>query len=454
MVPSSLLRRVFLSDGGGSLDPNRFARLLLTEPEKLGNLVARARRAPGKAFTARSDARARRGDSSLSRLRCPGDLALPTRRVQSRPIANLMAVAVLAMAIGLSGCRETEPPAPAPASSGSVDAAEVKLPELIDQAAGVSERLQAVSALSDRVAWVSGLGGVWARTLDGGDNWQSGGVEGHADLQFRDVHAVSAEVAYLLSSGPGPLSRVFKTLDGGDSWRQLLVATEAESFWDCFDFWDAERGLLFGDSVAGQIEIWRTLDAGTSWSRLDSVPAALEGEGGFAASGGCLETREEGGAVFVTGASATARRFVTTDWGDSWSVQDLPLPSGEAKGATATVRLSGPEGGETDFIFGGDIGDPEGGHQAVVLSADQGATWSLGPRPGYPGPIYGAAVAQTPAGPALVVVGPMGAAVSFDRGEEWRQLSDHNYWSVDFGEDGTGWMVGPEGRITRVRFDG
>ena len=349
----------------------------------------------------------------------------------------------LTLSLGLSACGGSEPPAQAPAN----------LPELVDQASGVMERLQAVSAVSDRVAWVSGVGGVWARTLDGGDSWQAGGVEGEPDLQFRDVHAVSAEVAYLLSSGPGPLSRVFKTVDGGESWRQLLVATEPESFWDCFDFWDAESGLLFGDSVAGRLEVWRTLDAGASWSRLDAVPAALEGEGGFAASGSCLETRGDGEAVFVTGAGATARRFVTTDWGDSWSVHELPLPSGEAKGATSTARLApGPGGGETDIVFGGDLGDRESGHNAVALSTDHGVTWSLGSRPGYPGPIYGAAVAETPGGPALVAVGPMGAAVSFDRAEEWRPLSDHNYWSVDFAAGGAGWMVGPEGRITRLRF--
>ncbi|MDH3570446.1 MAG: hypothetical protein OER89_09690, partial [Gemmatimonadota bacterium] len=70
-----------------------------------------------------------------------------------------------------------------------------------------SARLQAVSVVTSRVAWASGLAGTYARTLNGGASWTVGVVPGADSLQFRDVHAVSADTAYLLSAGPGELSR-------------------------------------------------------------------------------------------------------------------------------------------------------------------------------------------------------------------------------------------------------
>jgi photosystem II stability/assembly factor-like uncharacterized protein len=48
-----------------------------------------------------------------------------------------------------------------------------------------------------------------------GKHWQAGVVEGAELLQFRDVHGVSAQEAYLLSAGVGEDSRIYKTVDGG-----------------------------------------------------------------------------------------------------------------------------------------------------------------------------------------------------------------------------------------------
>src|SRR6187397_2716238 len=60
-------------------------------------------------------------------------------------------------------------------------------PVLTDQSMKSSTRFQAVSALSNDVAWISGTRGSWARTLDGGKTWQAGMVPGADSLEFRDV---------------------------------------------------------------------------------------------------------------------------------------------------------------------------------------------------------------------------------------------------------------------------
>src|SRR5207244_1544222 len=86
------------------------------------------------------------------------------------------------------------------------------------QSSGTTVRLRAVSAVSSTVAWASGNNGTYLRTINGGASWQAETVPGAAALDFRDLHAVDANIAYLLSIGAGELSRIYKTTDGGKHW--------------------------------------------------------------------------------------------------------------------------------------------------------------------------------------------------------------------------------------------
>ncbi|MFW6089799.1 MAG: WD40/YVTN/BNR-like repeat-containing protein, partial [Gemmatimonadota bacterium] len=192
-------------------------------------------------------------------------------------------------------------------------------PVLERQARGTTAPLQAVSPVSEEVAWASGHEGTWARTLDGGATWTTGVVPGADTLQFRDVHAHSADLAWLLSAGPGELSRIYHTDDGGASWTLQWTNEEPEGFYDCLDFWDAERGAVYGDAVAGELRILRTTDGGERWTFVDgsTLPQAQLNEGGFAASGTCLVTGAEGRAWVAAGNAAIARVLHTDDFGES-----------------------------------------------------------------------------------------------------------------------------------------
>src|SRR5215472_12953793 len=99
-----------------------------------------------------------------------------------------------------------------------------------EQTSGTSALLIAVSPVNERVVWVSGSQGTWLRTLDGGANWQSGRVEGADSLQFRDVYAVDASTAYLLSIGSGSQSRIYKTTDGGQRWTLQFMNRDSSGF--------------------------------------------------------------------------------------------------------------------------------------------------------------------------------------------------------------------------------
>ena len=79
---------------------------------------------------------------------------------------------------------------------------------------------------------------------------------------------------------------------------------DPKGFLDALAFWDADHGLALGDPVEGRFVILATDDGGKTWIRIPpgGMPAALPGEGAFAASGTCLVVQGDRNAWFGTGA--------------------------------------------------------------------------------------------------------------------------------------------------------
>lgn len=376
------------------------------------------------------------------------------------PAASLILALVVAGCGGYGG-------AGASSSGGATDAYAPATPVIERQTSGTTALLQAVSAVDENVVWVSGHRGTWARTLDGGATWTTGVVPGADTLQFRDVHAHSADLAWLLSAGPGELSRIYRTADGGRSWTLQWTNDEPDGFYDCIDFWSADRGAVYGDAVEGELRILRTVDGGAHWTRLagSALPAALPGEGGFAASGTCLVTGSAGRGWVATGNAERARVLHTDDWGASWTVFDTPIPGGEGAGLfSVSFRDS-----LTGAIFGGSLAPPPDDEDAepadsadavdaypprVAISRDGGASWEAVGQPGIEGAIFGGAWVPGADPAAMVAVAPTGAEWSIDAGATWLALDSASYWGLGFASPDAGWLVGPGGRITKVELRG
>ena len=81
------------------------------------------------------------------------------------------------------------------------------------------ENLRGVSAVSRQIAWASGTHGTYLRTIDGGRSWTAHQVPDAAALDFRGIAALSADEAFLMSSGPGEQSRIYHTADAGQHWQ-------------------------------------------------------------------------------------------------------------------------------------------------------------------------------------------------------------------------------------------
>jgi photosystem II stability/assembly factor-like uncharacterized protein len=185
---------------------------------------------------------------------------------------------------------------------------------------GSDQQYRGLDAVSTRVAWVGGSAGEVLRTTDGGRTWKDVSPPDSAGLLFRDVEASDERHASVLSIGEGDASRIYRTTDGGRSWRLAFVNDDPAAFYDCMDFFaGGRRGLALSDPVGGKFRIAATDDFGRTWHVQSSrgMPAAVEGEFAFAASGTCLVTSGGRDAWFGSGGGAS-RVFHSRDGGFTW----------------------------------------------------------------------------------------------------------------------------------------
>lgn len=310
----------------------------------------------------------------------------------------------------------------------------------------VAVELRGLAVVSDRVAWASGAKGTVIRTVDG-ETWQVVPVPGAEALDFRDIEAWDEKTAIALSIGPGEASGIHKTTDGGASWRKVFANTEPTGFWDAIAFSDQRTGAVFGDPVRGRFQLFTTADAGESWTGVADagMPAALENEGAFAASGSCLVSGPAKRFAFVTGGAAEARVFVSTDGGKSFRVSTSPVPTGApSKGLFSAMWLDE----RTLLTVGGDYRERALVGTNAALSVDAGATWS--PVHASPTGFLSSVVRGPGKEAAIVAVGLVGTGISRDGGKSWTALDATPYNTAGF-SGGGGFAVGPKGVIARWR---
>ncbi len=337
-------------------------------------------------------------------------------------------------------------------------------PTLTPQDSGTTNGLIAVSPVNPQVVWASGRAGTFTVTTDGGETWNAGVVPGAEALQFRDVQAFSARVAYLMSIGDNPTDfRVYKTLDGGATWTIQFENQNPSGFYDAFAFWTPHRGILHGDSINGVFPDFRTTN-GMTWQDISSnMPPALPGEFSFASSGTCVTTQGGRNAWIATGGADVARVLATKDQGNTWNAYDTPLVSSPSAGAF-TVDFRDPHNG---IVGGGDLDPGDPNNARTANSSDGGMTWTLTNPPPVTGAIFGLSyVGQTGRGGgnnlgrAVVITAndpptfSTGAAAwTPDEGNTWFALPGvSGFWAVAFATPKAGWLVGTDGRILKISF--
>ena len=267
------------------------------------------------------------------------------------------------------------------------------------QVSHTTESLRGVSAVSRQVAWASGTHGTYLRTVDGGQTWTPSQVPEATSLDFRAVVAFSADEAFLMSAGPGDQSRIYHTSDAGRHWQLQFTNSNPKGFFDSMAFWDPKHGIVLGDPIPDEkgklkFELLATED-GESWHAVppSQLPAALEGEGAFAASNSCIALVEErrfsdasgterSGASapaatdniwFATGGRA-ARVFHSPDRGKNWEVFNTPILHGPESAGIFSIAFRDAQHG---VIAGGDYKHPDDDGPNLAFTENGGTTWTL-----------------------------------------------------------------------------
>jgi len=291
--------------------------------------------------------------------------------------------------------------------------------------------MRGLFSVDENVSWSSGTNGYTFISIS--NEWKGIQDTSWGSLDFRDVHSFSDKEAIIMSSGDS--CKIYKTIDGAESWSLVYENNSEGIFFDGMDFWDDKNGLAFSDPVDNQLFIITTNDGGDSWQNLVSVdlPQTLKGEAGFAASGTGIVCVGDSSVYIGTGGGETSRVFTSHNRGKSWLAIETPMMKGEASGIYSMTFMDELNG----VAVGGNYLDSANTKGNCVFTSDGGLTWDL---PKTPPTGYRSGVAHNGNG-LLIATGRNGVDVSYDKGNNWKHVTDDAYYSVVLNGN-SGWLSG------------
>lgn len=331
------------------------------------------------------------------------------------------------------------------------------------QDSGTTADLRGIDYVGNGIAWASGSRGTVLRTYDTGKTWEHCATPPNADaLDFRGVQAFDKDIAIVMSSGKGDLSRLYKTSDGCKTWKLVFSDPDEGGFFDALRRVTARQLFLLGDPVNGKFAMFTSRDAGETWFIADDPGLeAPDAEGAFAASNSSLLSFGTNLAFGTGGPAASVYRMqplcvaTTGICNLSWLAVSTPLAHGSAPSGVFSLAghlSSGPSGKLAAMLVavGGTYDKPADPTGTAAFSTDGGTTWSTAAN--LPGG-YRSAVAYDRKTNTWITVGPSGTDLSADDGHNWRalkpdtRLSDTPDADAHWNALSLPFVVGPKGRI-------
>jgi len=307
----------------------------------------------------------------------------------------------------------------------------------------VNGSIRGLSPLTEEIAWASGPNGVWMVTLDGGATWTHGVIDGMDTVDFRDIEAMNAATAVAISAGQPAV--IYKTIDAGTTWKKVYEGGE-DDFFNGMSFVDDKLGYAYGDPVDGAWVVLKTSDGGDTWTPLPNMPAAADGEAGFAASGSAMAAEED--EVWLASGGTESKVYYSKNRGGRWEKIETPMQQGApSKGIYSLCIIDN----RNLVAVGGDYENPDDNDRNVVLSHDDGLTWvtNTGTKPTG----YRSGVTYFPRFHWVIAVGPNGSDYSTDGGENWERFSDEGFNALKLSKSGGSvWAAGSNGKIGRLDF--
>src|SRR5258708_1158640 len=284
---------------------------------------------------------------------------------------------------------------------------------------GPHSSLRGLSAVNDKIVWVSGSGGTVGKTLDGGQTWTWITVPGYEKRDFRDIEAFDGKTAIIMAiSEP---ANILKTTDGGQTWKMVYENKTAGMFLDAMEFWNVNSGIVVGDPVNGRFFIARSFDGGATWHEIpfQKLPNAHSREPSFATSGTNIRSLDREEACFVSGVPRS-RLFIRD------KAINLPLIQGTTTTGANSIAVKDHnklKGGRQLIVVGGDFAKDTSQEKNCYLSNDGVATWR---RPATPPHGYKGCVEYI-GGDIVLCFRTSGVDISYDNGMNWKEITPASF---------------------------
>jgi photosystem II stability/assembly factor-like uncharacterized protein len=305
-------------------------------------------------------------------------------------------------------------------------------------ASGEKTSLRGMSAVNDKVVWVSGSNGMIGLTLNGGEKWKWIHVETFDSTDFRDIEAFDATTAVIM--GIAEPAYILKTVDAGETWEVVYENKTKGIFLDAMEFWNEQSGIVIGDPIDNKFFIARTFDGGQTWRELPTeyFPVADSGEACFASSGTNIRALSKGEACFVTG-GLRSRLFIRD--------QRIDLPMIQQGTATTGANSVAVKNKKTMIVVGGDFMRPDSTEKNCFITNDGGKTWTA---PKVPPHGYRSCVEYL-GGNNWISCGLKGVDFSKDNGKTWTSISKESFNVCRKARDGTTvYLAGKNGLIGKL----
>lgn len=263
-------------------------------------------------------------------------------------------------------------------------------------------------------------------------------------LEFRSLSRTTAKSLLLSVDNPAYLFEV----DSLGTQQLKFKQDKKGTFFDAMAFWNDQEGLMVGDPTEDCMALYVTRDAGDSWLPVacEQLPKAIKGESAFAASNSNIAL--QGDSTWVLSAGTVSRVYFSPDKGKSWQVFNTPLVHGKNTTGGYSIDFYNAEIG---IAVGGDYTEPSSTKANKIRTQDGGKTWKViadGSPPGYQSSVQ---FVPNKKGKEVVSVGTTGVFYSYDKGENWTQLSDQGFHALRFLNDSIAFASG-EGKIVKLIF--
>ncbi len=278
--------------------------------------------------------------------------------------------------------------------------------------------------------------------LSENNKWKALSVPNADSLDFRDAAILNDSTLLLLSAGNSNKSTIYKSTDKGKKWRLVFTNTFELAFFDGFDFWDEQNGVIISDAIDDKLYLLATTDAGETWNRIgeQSLPPLIKGEYGFAASGTGIITTNNTTIDIVTGGSK-ARLFSSSDKGQTWTVKNLPIRSGNPSSGIFSIDFWDAK---TGIAAGGNYAQDSLANDNVSVTTN-GESWT--------NPIDAKKIAfmscvQFLTKDIILATGTSGTSISTDAGQHWEYIVEQpGYHTIAFDRNTKkGFLAGSKGR--------